>query len=74
MWGVQFCDASELEPKLRQVTLSPTATTSPEPTEKPTLQTEPTEKPTLQKNVSQDSNKEYLLVDYPDFDNRGEFV
>ena len=64
MWGVQFCDASELEPKLRQVTLSPTATTSPEPTEKPTLQ----------KNVSQDSNKEYLLVDYPDFDNRGEFV
>ena len=48
MWGVQFCDASELEPKLRPVTISPP----------------------LQKNDSEES-KEYLMVDCPDFENRG---
>ena len=53
MWGVQFCDASELEPKLRPVTISPTH-------------------PPLQKNNSADS-KEYLMVDCPDFENRGNY-
>eukprot|EP00111_Clytia_hemisphaerica_P006851 TCONS_00019802-protein len=52
MWGIQFCDAAELEPKLQNVSLG----SSPS-------------KKSLQKSESQES-KEYLLVDYPKFENR----
>ena len=55
MWGIQFCDAAELEPKLQNVSLG----SSPS-------------KKSLQKSESQES-KEYLLVDYPNFENRGSF-
>jgi len=52
MWGIQFCDAAELEPKLQNVSLG----SSPS-------------KKSLQKSECQES-KEYLLVDYPKFENR----
>ena len=53
MWGIQFCDAAELEPQLQKVSLASNS-------------------PTKSSEVGSLDSKEYLLVDYPNFENRGE--
>jgi len=54
MWGIQFCDAAEFEPKLHQVSLTSNSPGSTKSNDRSSL-----------------DSKEYLLVDYPNFENRG---